>query len=397
MKRKDSIDKQKTQQSHNLANQLKSRLYDKGTTSLIKVSAMVPYHQSRDKSKITTITMFNPSNIQPSSLLWAKHSWITELSRNNPLFSEKITIRKATKDIRKLISIPEKRSLPLRRKIALWWVGFHLLIKIDLIRGNIRELNLNIQKVRTGLYLTLDNSFLDSLLCNLWLLSKVFREFRRPNLMWMRGRWGGRGYWWTRFLEKIWSKAEPGYRPMKNLRIERKRYSQKKLSRPFIQWRIIKISWDRSNSWTDTSNLFWRMWPILMSLFTWRNLRTMRWILMTLRWLTIQLWRKRRRMVWGSTTLSARREFAFIFRIIPRSLFFCIIGWRKGIVLTGSKLWTSSGNLENGRPWRCGTKSSWRRRYKHTPNFSNKGCFSWTQTWGQLCWTSDKIYSSLKI
>ena len=397
MKRKDSIDKQKTQQSHILANQLKSRLYDKGTTSLIKVSATVLYHQSRDKSKTTTIIMLSLSSIQLLSSRWAKHSWITELSRSNLLFSEKIIIRKATKDIRKFNSIPEKRNLPLKRKIALWSVEFHLLIKIDLIRGNILELSLNILKVRTGLYLTLDNNFLDSPLCSLWLLSKVLREFKRPNRMWMRGRWGEQGCWWTRFLEKIWWRAELGYRPTKNLRIERKRYSQKKLSRPFIQWRIIKISWGRSNSLTDTLNLSWRMWPISMSLYTWRNLRIMRWILMTLRWLTIPLWRKRRRMVWGSTTPSARRAFAFIFRIILRSLFFCIIGWRKGIVLTELRLWTSSGNLENGKPWRCGTKSSWRKRYKHIPNFSNKGCFSWTQTWEQLCWTSDKKYSNLKI
>ena len=241
MKRKDSIDKQKTQQSHNLANQLKSRLYDKGTTSFIKVLATVRYHPSRDKSKTTTIIMFSPLNIRPSSSLWAKHSWITELSRSNPLFSEKITIRIATKDIRKLISTPERRSLPFRRKTVLSWVGFHLLIKIGLIRGSILELSLNIQKVRTGLYLTLGNSFLDSPLCSLWLLLKVCREFRRPNRMWMRGKWEERGCWWTRFLVKIWLRAEPGYRPMKNLKTERKRYSQKKLSRQFIQLKMIKI------------------------------------------------------------------------------------------------------------------------------------------------------------
>ena len=41
MKRKESVDKQKTVQSQNLANQLKARLYDKGTNSTIKVSVTV--------------------------------------------------------------------------------------------------------------------------------------------------------------------------------------------------------------------------------------------------------------------------------------------------------------------------------------------------------------------
>lgn len=62
MKRQQSIDKSKP--NLNLAQQLKARLYDKGTISTIQVSATGRYHQSKDKSKITTI-MPNPSKIQP--------------------------------------------------------------------------------------------------------------------------------------------------------------------------------------------------------------------------------------------------------------------------------------------------------------------------------------------
>ncbi len=61
MKRKESVERSKP--NNNLANQLKARLFDKGSLRFIQVSATAPSPQSNDKSKI--ITPPNPTKTQP--------------------------------------------------------------------------------------------------------------------------------------------------------------------------------------------------------------------------------------------------------------------------------------------------------------------------------------------
>jgi hypothetical protein len=70
MKRKESTDK--TKHNQDLANQLKARLFDKGKSFFIKVSAMVLYRQSSDRLKI--ITKYKLTKIQLSLLQWEKQN-----------------------------------------------------------------------------------------------------------------------------------------------------------------------------------------------------------------------------------------------------------------------------------------------------------------------------------
>ena len=84
-------------------------------------------------------------------------------------------------------------------------------------------------------------------------------------------------------------------------------------------------------------------------------------------------------------------------KIIQDSSYCFIIGWRKGIALIGLNLWTFSGSSGSGRRLKCGIKSSWRKKYKHTQNFWNKDCSSWILTLDPLFSRFVRKYFNLKI
>lgn len=83
MKRKESLDKSKP--NKDLANQLKARLFDKGTLLLSQASATAPCPPSSDRSK--TITIRSQPKVTPLWSPWARINPIIESLKNNRLSS----------------------------------------------------------------------------------------------------------------------------------------------------------------------------------------------------------------------------------------------------------------------------------------------------------------------
>lgn len=159
MKRKESIDKSKP--NKDLANQLKARLFDKGTFLLRQASATARYLPSSDRSK--TITIRYQLKITPLWSLWARINPIIESLRNNLPSSRSQQPNNTRKKKSKKFKCPPFAISRKRKEIdsAIWrWVVFPLQKEWGPILEIILESNCEPLKAHTASYQRLVSNFI---------------------------------------------------------------------------------------------------------------------------------------------------------------------------------------------------------------------------------------------